>query len=142
MLTPRFKPRSRRFLLLPVLSLVLLASAPLLPPALSAAVAVDAVASAPDITGTVWSGTDSDGDFYSFTFLKGGQLRFESDAGGERKTYADEGDIWAQNGVHVVMLISDYSTYRGTLAPDGQSISGKSWNLAGQRWTWTFKRQP
>lgn len=136
-----FKPRARPHLLLSLFSLALLASAPVMSPIIPAAPAL-AADSVPDITGTVWSGKDSDGDFYSFTFLKGGQVRFESDSSGERKTYEDAGDIWAQNGAHVVILLSDYSTYRGTLAPDGQSISGKSWNLAGQRWTWTFKRQP
>src|SRR6478672_2140747 len=52
------------------------------------------------IEGTTWAGTDSDGDYYEYTFLKGGQLRFKVDraAGGSTLTYEDKGDVWAQNG--------------------------------------------
>lgn len=95
----------------------------------------------PSIEGQVWTGTDSDGDFYEFHFLKGGQLRYASQTPSESAptTYEDEGDIWVQNGSTVVMLINNYSSYQGIYA-EGR-ITGDAWNFAGQRWTWDIRRK-
>lgn len=92
------------------------------------------------LVGTTWSGFDSEGEFYAFTFLKGGQLRFKNQRPGESmNSYEDEGDIWAQNGKIVVFTMSDFATYLGEIK--GDEIVGKSWNVNGQRWTWTVKLQ-
>lgn len=98
-------------------------------------------ARAGSIEGQMWSGTDSDGDFYEFYFLKGGQLRYSSRGPGQDvgTMYEDEGDVWAQNGNVVIMTINNYSSYVG-LKEEGR-ITGDAWNVAGRRWTWDVKRQ-
>ena len=37
--------------------------------------------SAINVTGTTWVGTDSDGDYYEYTFVAGGVLHFKSPSG-------------------------------------------------------------
>ncbi|MGA9115712.1 MAG: hypothetical protein WB626_02945 [Bacteroidota bacterium] len=92
------------------------------------------------LEGTTWSGKTSNGDLYEFTFLPGGRLRFRTNnSRSEMATFEDEGDIWARNGQLVVLTISDYSTYLGTI--DGNRMRGKSWNVVGKRWTWDLERQ-
>ncbi len=93
----------------------------------------------PSIADTVWSGTDSDGDFYEFTFRKGGQLRFTTNTSGSTLTYEDEGDIWAQNGNIVVICTSHYATRQGTIT--GNQMKGAAWNFAGRRWDWTVEKK-
>lgn len=91
------------------------------------------------LEGTTWSGTDSDGDSYTFTFLKNGHLRYTAQVPGEAEVaYEDTGDVWVQNGEIVIILLNEYSTYRGIL--NGDSIQGKSWNVVDKRWTWELKR--
>ncbi len=89
---------------------------------------------------TTWTGNDSEGDQYEFTFLKGGQIRYTVQIPGEEAvTYEDLGDVWAQNGAIVIILLSDYSTYLGTI--NGEFMNGKSWNVVGKRWTWELKKK-
>jgi hypothetical protein len=86
------------------------------------------------IEGTIWAGTDSDGDFYEYTFLKGGHLNYKTNtARKEIETILDKG-IWAQNGQIVIVVINKYSTMVGTLS--GDRIEGDAWNVTGRRWTW------
>ncbi len=93
------------------------------------------------IEGQVWNGTDSDGDFYEFYFLKGGKLRYLSKLPSQEvgTLYEDEGDVWAQNGNTVIITINNYSTYEGL--KEGDRITGDAWNVAGRRWTWDIKRK-
>jgi len=88
----------------------------------------------PSIEGTTWAGTDSDGDYYEYTFLKGGQLRFRTNTSGTFKTWEDDGDVWAQNGSIVVMVVSKYTARQGIIS--GSRMSGDAWNVTGRRWTW------
>lgn len=98
-----------------------------------------AIKSLASVEGTTWSGIDSDGDRYTFTFLKGGDIRYTTQTPGEDAvTYEDEGDVWAQNGDRVIILIGDYSTYMGTIT--GDLMKGRSWNVVNKRWSWEFKR--
>jgi hypothetical protein len=123
------------------LSLVLLLGTGLpLPQAQAQQAQQTASTSVASLEGTTWSGTDSDGDSYEFTFLKSGHLRYTTQAAGEAAaSYEDEGDVWAQNGDIVIILINGYSTYQGTIK--GDLMQGKSWNVVEKRWTWEFKKK-
>ena len=92
------------------------------------------------LEGTTWAGSDSDGDLYEFTFLKGGQIRYTAQTPGEpAMTYEDAGDLWAQNGEIVMILVNEYSTYLGKI--NGNLMQGKSWNVTEKRWTWELKKK-
>jgi hypothetical protein len=92
------------------------------------------------LEGATWSGTDSDGDFYEYTFLKGGHLRYRTNtARKEIVTFENEGDFWAQNGPIVIIVKNYYSTQVGTMK--GDRIAGKAWNVAGRRWTWELQER-
>lgn len=93
------------------------------------------------LEGTTWAGTDSDGDYYEFIFLKNGKIRYTTQAsGGEAATYEEEDDdVWAQNGKIVIILLGNYATYLGTL--DGDLLTGQSWNVVDKRWTWELKKK-
>lgn len=80
------------------------------------------------IEGTTWIGKDSDGDFYEYTFLKGGQLRYKTNTSRKTsRTFEDKGDVWAQNGKIIIMLKGDFSTQAGN------RMEGKAWNFNGKR---------
>jgi hypothetical protein len=92
------------------------------------------------IEGTTWAGTDSDGDWYEYTFLKGGQLRYSTNT--ERSkvvTFEKKENVWAQNGKLVVILIQNYSVNAGTI--EGNQMKGDAWNVTGRRWTWEAKKK-
>lgn len=92
------------------------------------------------IEGTTWAGIDSDGDFYEYTFLPKGQLRYRTNTSRSRiVTFEDKGDVWAQNGPIVIICISNYSTNLGTMK--GNEITGDAWNVKGRRWTWEVKKK-
>lgn len=86
------------------------------------------------IEGSTWVGTDSDGDYYEYTFLKGGQLRFATRSGGKLETHQDAGDYWAQNGKVVLITTTKFTTRQGLI--NGKRMQGDAWNVRGQRWTW------
>ncbi|MBN8580935.1 MAG: hypothetical protein J0L96_09705 [Anaerolineae bacterium] len=87
-----------------------------------------------NLEGTVWAGTDSDGDYYVYEFLPGGVLKFTSPTG----TFAE--DKWEQNGNSVYMEMSNkYCEYTGVI--NGDTITGNAWNKDGHTWTWTAKKQ-
>jgi len=92
------------------------------------------------IEGTTWAGIDSDGDFYEYTFLPKGQLRYRTNTSRSRiVTFEDKGDVWAQNGAIVIICISNYSTNLGTMK--GNEITGDAWNVKERRWTWEVKKK-
>lgn len=101
--------------------------------------AADRGGDVPSIEGTTWSGPDSDGDQYEYTFLPGGQLRFRTNTMGSDRTYEDPGDYWAQNGRIVIMVTTKYATRVGII--DGNKIHGDAWNVREHRWTWDAVRQ-
>lgn len=94
----------------------------------------------PSLEGTSWSGKDSDGDNYTYTFLRHGALRFRTNTPGSVKEYQDPGDYWAQNGPLVIIVTSRYSTRQGFIR--GNRISGDAWNVQNHRWTWEAERTP
>jgi hypothetical protein len=103
------------------------------PPARAPAVAKGQAAAA-DLKGSVWAGTDSDGDYYTFYYLASGVLRYTSPSG----TY-DNG-TWVQDGAKVEMEMNDrYAVYTGIIA--GDRITGAASNVAGKSWTWDVQKQ-
>lgn len=97
---------------------------------------VQVVTPPPSIEGTTWTGTDSEGDYYEYTFLRGGQLRFKVRRdNGELQTYEDPGDEWAQAGAVVIIVTSKFATRQGRITHG--VLKGDAWNVRGHRWTWT-----
>lgn len=89
-----------------------------------------------DITAGTWSGIDSDGDLYEFTFVAGGHVRFTSPSG----SYDDAEDTWQLDGTDLTISISGgYAIYTGVV--EGQEMHGEASNDAGHSWTWTFTQQ-
>jgi hypothetical protein len=92
------------------------------------------------IEGTTWAGLDSDGDWYEYTFLKGGQLRYGTNTERSKMVFFEKkGDFWAQNGTLVVIPIGNYSVNIGTI--DGSVMKGDAWNVTGRRWKWEAKKK-
>jgi hypothetical protein len=99
-------------------------------------VAAPATQPAADVSDTTWAGTDSDGDYYVFTFKSGGRVAFTSPSG----TYDEAGDTWAQAGSQITISLTDgYATYTGTIS--GDTMSGTAINTKSHTWTWSFRRQ-
>ena len=85
------------------------------------------------LAGTTWSGTDSDGDHYVFTFEEDGTLAYTSPTGSFRNAK------WNQFKTAVYLQMNDhYSEYLG--AADGDTIEGKAWNIKQRTWTWRVSR--
>lgn len=87
-----------------------------------------------DLTGTTWSGVDSDGDATSFEFQSDGTVgvTFEGEA------FDDDSDTWSQSGNAVTVSVYFNDTI-GTAVYTG-NISGESLNLTakgedGSSWT-------
>lgn len=87
-----------------------------------------------DLTGTTWSGVDSDGDATSFEFQSDGTVAvtFEGEA------FDDDSDTWSQSGNAVTVNVYFNDTI-GTAVYTG-NISGDSLNLTakgedGSSWT-------
>ena len=78
----------------------------------------------PSIEGTVWSGKDSDGDYYQYYFLQGGHLNYDTNTSRkEIEKIVDKG-VWAQNGELVIIAINHYSTQTGTIS--GNHMGGEA----------------
>ena len=81
------------------------------------------------LAGTTWSGTDSDGAHYVFTFEPDGTLAYTSPTGSYRN------GTWKQSGAAVSFEMNNhYSDYHGEIR--GNTIAGRAGNVAGREWTW------
>lgn len=81
------------------------------------------------LAGTIWSGTDSDGDYYVFTFEKDGTLTYQSPTG------LHKNGKWNQFKNTVYIEMNDhYSEYLGRI--NGNIIQGKAWNKNTKLWRW------
>lgn len=86
-----------------------------------------------DLKGTVWSGRDSEGDDYVFSFEPDGTVAYKSPTGSFRN------GKWSQFGNAVYFHMNDhYSEYLGEIS--GRSLAGKAWNVTGRKWTWRTTR--
>lgn len=83
----------------------------------------------PDISGTVWGGADSDGDYYEYWFMKGGPLHYQSPTGFWKN------GAWKQKGCRIYMEINNrYSERKGTIRDN--TMEGGAWNIKKHKWTW------
>jgi len=86
------------------------------------------------VAGTTWSGTDSDGAHYVFTFEPGGMLSYTSPSGSFRS------GTWTQTETSVSFEMNNhYSDYQGEIR--GDVMTGRAWNVNGHRWTWNVARE-
>ncbi len=82
-----------------------------------------------NVSGTTWVGTDSDGDYYEYSFQADGALHYKSPSG-----FWMNG-TWKQDGDSIYMETNNkYSEYQGRIT--GTHIEGNAWNIKGRKWTW------
>lgn len=87
------------------------------------------------IEGTVWSGTDSDGDLYTYYFNVGGQLSWDSPSGTDNTT-----GTWRQKGNILYMETNGlFAEWEGAIT--GDQMEGRAWNTAGHTWSWSADRK-
>ena len=92
------------------------------------------------VVNTTWYGEDSDGDFYEFTFLKGGKVCYKTNTSrGDTVQFSDKEDRWFQSGSTLVILLGNASVRKGTI--NGNFIDGNAWNDKGHRWAWKLKKK-
>ena len=85
------------------------------------------------LAGTTWSGTDSEGDYYVFTFEKDGTLAYRSPSGSYRN------GKWTQFEDTVYFQMNDhYSEYLGRI--NGNTIQGTAWNQNERKWQWKVSK--
>lgn len=85
------------------------------------------------VAGTIWTGWESDGDYYEFYFMKNGSLHYKSPTG--YWTVA----TWRQDGNEIYMEFNNkYAERQGTIT--GNRMEGDGWNVKGLRWTWSAER--
>jgi hypothetical protein len=90
---------------------------------------------ATSLAGTTWSGVDSDGDHYVFTFVADGHVRYRSPTG----NWDNQEDRWSTSGSKLTIeMKGGYSVYEGTIT--GNSMSGKAHNVTGRQWTWILRK--
>jgi hypothetical protein len=86
------------------------------------------------VSGTLWAGKDSDGDFYEYAFMANGDLYYKSPRG-----FYTNG-TWKQDGDSIYMETNNkYSQYQGQIS--GTHIGGNAWNVQNQKWTWQADSQ-
>lgn len=87
------------------------------------------------LTGTRWSGVDSDGDLYSFDFHPNGALHYDSPSGGY------DSATWEQHGNRVTWQMNDhYAEYEAIILSDTK-MEGSAHNRDGHTWTFTIDKQ-
>jgi hypothetical protein len=87
-----------------------------------------------NVTGTTWVGTDSDGDYYEYTFVAGGVLHFKSPSGFfTNGTWQQvEDTIYMQT--YYQQTTKKYSERIGQIK--GTHMEGKAMNIVGRTWSW------
>jgi hypothetical protein len=86
------------------------------------------------VAGTTWTGTDSDGDYYEYTFLPGGVLQYKAPLG----TFTH--GTWKQDGDSIYFETNQkYSEYQGNIS--GTHMGGRAWNVNGRNWTWAADKK-
>ncbi len=81
------------------------------------------------VAGTVWGGTDSDGDYYEYHFEADGSLSYKAPQG-----FFKNG-TWKQNGDAIYMETNQkFAERQGRIS--GSHMEGNAWNIRGEKWTW------
>lgn len=86
-----------------------------------------------NLGGTTWSGIDSDGDEYTFTFKKDGTLSYTSE-----KDSSDKG-TWKQYR-HAVSYEANNRFVEAIGEISDGMIEGRSWNVKSHSWSWKLTR--
>ena len=90
--------------------------------------------SANNVTGTTWVGTDSDNDYYEYTFMPNGVLHFKSPSGFYTNgTWQQDGD-WIYLQTYYMDTRRKFSERMGQIK--GSHMSGAAANVMGRTWTW------
>lgn len=87
-----------------------------------------------NVTGTTWVGTDSDNDYYEYTFQPNGVLYFKSPSGFYTNgTWQQDGD-WIYMQTYYMDTRRKYSERMGQIK--GTHMEGKAMNVVGRTWSW------
>jgi len=87
-----------------------------------------------NVTGTTWVGTDSDNDYYEYTFVAGGVLYFKSPQGFYTNgTWQQDGN-WIYMQTYYMDTRRKYSERMGQIT--GTHMEGKAMNVVGRTWSW------
>jgi hypothetical protein len=87
-----------------------------------------------NVTGTTWVGTDSDGDYYEYTFVAGGALHYKSPQGFYTNgTWQQDGD-WIYMQTYYQKTTRKYAERLGQIK--GTHMEGAAANVVGRTWTW------
>lgn len=93
-----------------------------------------------NVVGTTWVGTDSDNDYYEYTFMPGGVLHFKSPSG-----YYTNG-TWQQDGDFIYIQTYYQDTRRKYAERLGQikgtHMEGGAGNVVGRTWKWFADLRP
>jgi len=85
--------------------------------------------STPSVAGTIWAGTDSDGDYYEYHFQPDGALHYKSPQGFYKN------GTWKQHGDTIYMETNKkFAERQGRIS--GRHMKGNAWNVKGQTWNW------
>ncbi len=91
------------------------------------------------LAGSLWKGTDSDGDDFSFRFLPDGSVEVIRYDPKQDREVSNKNATWKLTGSQVYVEInSKFSEYTGTLS--GDTLEGSAKNIKGRNWTWKLKR--
>ncbi len=86
------------------------------------------------VSGTLWAGKDSDGDFYEYAFMANGDLYYQSPSGFLANC------TWKQDGDSIYMETNyKYSEYQGQIS--GSHMEGNAWNVQNRKWKWQADKQ-
>lgn len=93
------------------------------------------------VANTVWTGLDSDGDYYEYTFRRDGKVDFRNSSKGSYDTssYSDDIDVWKQEGSKVTWVLTEYATWIGEV--NGNKMTGKASNITDKNWTFSFTKK-
>ena len=89
----------------------------------------------PSVAGTTWAGTDSEGDYYEYTFQADGVLAYLSPSG-----FFKNGAWNTARGNSIYMETNKkFSERRGQIA--GMHMQGEARNVQGHKWTWSADKK-
>ncbi|MBC8555395.1 MAG: hypothetical protein H8D23_37750 [Candidatus Brocadiales bacterium] len=88
----------------------------------------------PSVSGTTWTGKDSDGEYSTYNFLPDGKLHYDIQSG-----FWQNGS-WKQNGNNIYFEMNNkFSVHVGTIS--GNKMKGTGLNTEGHEWTWKAKKK-
>ena len=92
-----------------------------------------------NVTGTTWVGTDSDGDYYEYTFQPDGVLHYKSPSGFFTNGTWQEVDDTIYMQTYYGQTTKKYSERMGQIK--GTHMEGKAINIVGRTWSWVADKK-